>query len=173
MASWAKPEVRTTHEAQVPARPASRCRDPECRTRLAQSRTPEGWVKKVDRAREGRVWVGYFHIWEHDRTASVCAAKRRRLSAPPQSRSTKHSRARRIYRRAHGQAGETRRVDFHVRQLWKAFCAVKSGQWSKKTKENLECLFAKHVMPTIGSQRMRDVHLTSLQLLVNNLARDG
>ncbi len=25
---------------------------------------PEGWVKKIERAREGKVWVGYFHVWE-------------------------------------------------------------------------------------------------------------
>jgi hypothetical protein len=58
-------------------------------------------------------------------------------------------------------------------QLWRTFCTVKAGQWSTKTKENLECLFARHVLPTIGSQRMRDVTLTSLQLLVNKLADDG
>src|SRR5438034_3807635 len=58
-------------------------------------------------------------------------------------------------------------------ELWKAFCAVKSGQWSKKTKENLQCLFAKHIIPQIGSQRMRDVTLTPLQLLLNKLAEDG
>ena len=27
---------------------------------------------------------------------------------------------------------------------------MKSGQWSKKTKENLKCLFAKHVIPQKG-----------------------
>jgi hypothetical protein len=50
---------------------------------------------------------------------------------------------------------------------------VKAGQWPKKTKENLESLFAKHVLPVIGSHRMRDVTLTSLQLLVNKWAEDG
>ena len=38
-------------------------------------------------------------------------------------------------------------------ELWKAFCAVKSGQWSRKS--------------------MRDVTLTSLQLLVNKMTEDG
>ncbi len=31
---------------------------------LPRTGTPEGWVKKVDRSREGKVWVGYFHVWE-------------------------------------------------------------------------------------------------------------
>ena len=58
-------------------------------------------------------------------------------------------------------------------ELWKALCAVKSGQRSKKTRENLKCLFAKHVIPQVGSQRMRNVTLTPLQLLLNKLAEDG
>jgi len=44
--------------------PAYRGRDPERRTKLARVEAPEGWVKKVERAREGKVWVGYFHVWE-------------------------------------------------------------------------------------------------------------
>lgn len=36
--------------------------------------------------------------------------------------------------------------------LWKAFCAVKSGQWSKKTKENLRCLFGE-TCPIVRSRR--------------------
>jgi len=52
-------------------------------------------------------------------------------------------------------------------ELWKAFCAVKSGQWSMKTRENLQCLFGKHVVPIIGEQAMREVTLTTLQLVVD------
>jgi hypothetical protein len=58
-------------------------------------------------------------------------------------------------------------------ELWKAFCAVKSSQWSKKTKENLQCLFGKHVVPILGQQPPREVTLTSLQLLLNKMAEDG
>jgi integrase len=57
--------------------------------------------------------------------------------------------------------------------LWTAFCAVKSGRWSKKTKEDMRYLFAKHVIPIIGSQPPREVTLTSLQLLLNKMAADG
>jgi hypothetical protein len=56
-----------------------------------ESRRREGRVKKVDRAREGKVWVGYFHVWEATRGASACAARRRRLSGPLRSRSMRHS----------------------------------------------------------------------------------
>ena len=57
--------------------------------------------------------------------------------------------------------------------LWDAFCAVKSGRWSKKTKEDLRYLFAKHVLPIIGHQSQREVGLTPLQLLLNKMAEDG
>jgi len=57
--------------------------------------------------------------------------------------------------------------------LWKAFSAVKAGQWSKKYKEDLRYLFGKHVLPFVGEQALREVTLTSLQLLLNKLAEDG
>jgi len=58
-------------------------------------------------------------------------------------------------------------------ELWQTFCAVQSCQWSKKTKENLQCLFKKHVIPIIGQQAPREVTLTSLQLLLNRMAAKG
>jgi site-specific recombinase XerD len=57
--------------------------------------------------------------------------------------------------------------------LWTAFCTVKSGFWSKKTKEDLNYLFGKHVLPVLGHQPLGKVTYTSLQLLVNKLAADG
>ena len=58
-------------------------------------------------------------------------------------------------------------------ELWNVFCAVKSGRWSKKTKEDLRYLFAKHVLPIVGNQPPREVILTSLQLILNKMADDG
>jgi hypothetical protein len=34
--------------------------------RLPKAEAPEGWVKKIERSREGRVWVGFFHLWTTD-----------------------------------------------------------------------------------------------------------
>ena len=79
----------------------------------------------------------------------------------------------RLHQRIHRQAHEAGRFDLDVHELWKAFCAVKSGQWSKKTRENLQCLFGKHVVPIIGKPTTREVTLTSLQLLLNKMAEDG
>src|SRR5262249_47752438 len=33
---------------------------------LIGATAPEGWIKKVDRPREGKVWVGYFHLYVAD-----------------------------------------------------------------------------------------------------------
>jgi hypothetical protein len=49
-------------------------------------------------------------------------------------------------------------------------CAVKSGQWSKKTREDLRYLLAKHVIPIVGNQPLREVTLTLPQLLLNKMA---
>ena len=57
--------------------------------------------------------------------------------------------------------------------LWTAFCTVKSGCWSKKTREDLKYLFGKHVLPIVGNQPLGKVTYTSLQLLLNKLAADG
>src|SRR5437870_1668473 len=50
-------------------------------------------------------------------TASECAAKRRRLSAPLRSQSKRHSLISPVYCRAHGQARETMRIDFTFAEL--------------------------------------------------------
>ena len=34
--------------------------------RLPKTEAPEGWVKKIERSREGKVWVGFFHLWTTD-----------------------------------------------------------------------------------------------------------
>ena len=34
--------------------------------RLPRTEAPEGWIKKIERRREGKVWVGFFHLWTTD-----------------------------------------------------------------------------------------------------------
>lgn len=154
--------------------PAYRGRDPERRTKLARVEAPEGWVKKVERAREGKVWVGYFHVWETAPDGQRVRRKKEKTLGP--ATKPKHEALNELAEYIAEQTGKLAKQGESIStfaELWKAFCAVKSGQWSKKTKENLQCLFAKHIIPQIGSQRMRDVTLTPLQLLLNKLAEDG
>src|SRR5260370_2152724 len=65
MASLAKTDVRTPREPKGPSliRPVE-IETQRVGTGLPRVEAPEGWVKKVERAREGKVWVGYFHVWE-------------------------------------------------------------------------------------------------------------
>ena len=34
--------------------------------RLPRTEAPEGWIRKIERRREGKVWVGFFHLWTTD-----------------------------------------------------------------------------------------------------------
>ena len=103
----------------------------------------------------------------------VCAARRRRHSARSPSLSMRLSKSSAstslsIRVRCRNKASLFPRFS----ELWQTFCAVQSGQWSKKTKENLLCLFKKHMLPIIGQQSPREVTRTSLQLLLNQMAEN-
>jgi integrase len=175
MASWAKPEVQTPPEHKgptlvSPGEFAIQSVGPS----LPRVEAPEGWVKKIERAREGKVWVGYFHVWETTPGGQRVRRKKEKTLGP--ATKPKHEALNDLAEYIAEHTGKLAKQGESIStfaELWKAFCAVKSGQWSKKTKENLKCLFAKHVIPQIGSQRMREMTLTPLQLLVNKLAEDG
>ena len=174
MASWAKPEVRTPSEHKGPTLvPPIEFEIRSVGQGLPRAEAPEGWVKKVERAREGKVWVGYFHVWETTQDGrSVRRKKEKTLGAATKP---KHEVIQQLAEYIAEHTGKLAKQGESIStfgELWTAFSAVKSGQWSKKTKENLACLFVKHVLPQIGRQRMRDVTLTSLQLLLNKLAED-
>ena len=141
---------------------------------LPRVTTPEGWVKKVDRAREGKVWVGYFHVWEITQDGQRVRRKKEKTLGP--ATKPKHEVLRELGEYIAEHASKLVKQGESIStfaELWRAFCLVKSGQWSKPTKENLACLFRKHVIPRIGNQRIRDPTLTPLQLLVNELAENG
>jgi integrase len=175
MASWPKPEIRTQPEHVGPTLvPRIEVAIQSVGPSLPRVEAPEGWAKKVERAREGKVWVGYFHVWETRPDGQRVRRKKEKTLGP--ATKPKHEALNELAEYIAEETGKLAKQAKSIStfaELWKAFCAVKSGQWSKKTKENLQCLFAKHVIPQIGSQRMRDVTLTPLQLLLNKLAEDG
>jgi hypothetical protein len=142
--------------------------------RLPKTEAPEGWVKKIERSREGKVWVGFFHLWTTDVRGRRVRTKKEKTLGPASM--PKHEAQEKLTDYITEYTGRLTRQGDSIStfgDLWKAFCAVKSGQWSKKTKENLQCLFGKHVVPIIGQQAPREVTLTSLQLLLNKMAEDG
>jgi len=142
--------------------------------RLPKTEAPEGWVKKIERSREGKVWVGFFHLWTTDVHGRRVRTKKEKTLGPASM--PKHEAQGKLAEYITEYTGRLTKQGASIStfsELWKAFCAVKSGQWSKKTKENLQCLFGKHVVPIIGPQAPREVTLTSLQLLLNKMAEDG
>ena len=175
MAAQANPEAEAD---QNPAEPG-RATTPNFQIQsvgrgLPRVDAPEGWIKKVDRAREGKVWVGYFHTWET--TPDGQRIRRKKEKTLGSATKPKHEALKELADYIAEHTGQLARQGDSIStfaELWTAFRAVKSGQWSRKTKENLKCLFAKHVLRQIGPQRMRDVTLTSLQLLLNRLAEEG
>ncbi len=141
---------------------------------LPRIETPEGWIKKVDRARDGKVWVGYFHVWETTSDGRSVRRKKEKTLRPASK--AKHEALKELGEYIAEYTGETPKQGEFISsfaELWQTFCAVQSGQWSKKTKENLLCLFRKHVLPIIGQQAPGEVTLTSQQLLLNEMAEKG
>jgi hypothetical protein len=109
------------------------------------------------------------------RTASACAGRKKEKTLGPASM-PKHEAQSKLADYIEEYTGRVAKqgnaIDAFA-DLWNAFSAVRSGRWSKKTKEDLRYLFAKHVLPSLGPQLAREVSLTSLQLLVNRIAEDG
>jgi hypothetical protein len=142
--------------------------------RLPRTEAPEGWVKKIERSREGKVWIGFFHLWTTDASGRRRRTKKEKTLGPASM--AKHEAQEKLTKYITEYTGRLTSQGNSITSfsdLWRAFCAVKSGQWSKKTKENLQCLFAKHVLPNVGNQPPREVTLTSLQLLLNKMAEYG
>jgi len=141
--------------------------------RLPRTDAPEGWLKKVER-REGKVWVGFFHLWTTDANSRRVRTKKEKTLGPVSM--PKHEAQQKLAGYIEEYTGRVTKQGSSIAtfaDLWKAFSAVKSGRWSKKTQEDSRYLFGKHVLPIIGSQTPRAVTLTSLQLLLNKLAEDG
>jgi integrase len=142
--------------------------------RLPLTEAPEGWVKKVNRHREGKVWVGFFHIWTTEANGSRVRRKKEKTLGPASM--PKHEAQSKLAGYIEEFTGRVIKQGSAIvtfAELWKAFCAVRSGRWSKKTREDLGYLFAKHVLPSLECQSPRKVTRTSLQLLLNRMAEAG
>ena len=141
--------------------------------RVPRTDAPEGWLKKIER-REGKVWVGFFHLWATDANNRRIRTKKEKMLGP--AAMPKHEAQAKLAEYIEEYTGRVTKQGSSIAtftELWNVFCAVKSGRWSKKTKEDLRYLFAKHVLPIVGNQPPREVTLTSLQLLLNKMAEDG
>ena len=138
--------------------------------KLTGSDAPEGWIKKIDRPREGKVWVGFFHLYVTDSYGRAVRRKKEKTLGPASLQ--KHEAQQKLAEYIEEYTGKLIHQGESIEtfdELWKAFSAVKAGCWGKKMREDLKYLFGKHELPVIGKHAPRK----PLQLLVNKLAEDG
>src|SRR5437016_2346306 len=50
--------------------------------KLTGSEAPEGWIKRIDRPREGKVWVGFFHLDVADPAGRAVRRKKEKTLSP-------------------------------------------------------------------------------------------
>ena len=50
--------------------------------RLPLMGAPEGWIQKVERRRQGKVWVGFFHLWVTDTSGRRIRQKKEKTLGP-------------------------------------------------------------------------------------------
>jgi integrase len=156
-------EINVRHIGRVP--------QPE---KLTGSEAPEGWIRKVDRPREGKVWVGFFHLYVADPSGTPVRRKKEKTLGP--ATMPKHEAQQKLGEYIEKYTGKLVNQGESIEtfaQLWKAFSAVKAGSWGKKMREDMQYLFNKHVLPVLGQFSPRKITLTPLQLLINKMAEDG
>jgi hypothetical protein len=142
--------------------------------KLTGSEAPEGWIKKIDRPREGKVWVGFFHLYVADPSGIAVRRKKEKTLGP--ATMPKHEAQQKLADYVEEYTGKLIHQGESIEsfaELWKAFSAVKAGSWGKKMREDMRYLFDKHVLPVLGECSPRKITLTPLQLLVNKMAEDG
>jgi integrase len=142
--------------------------------RLPRKEAPEGWVKRIERSRQGKVWVGFFHLWTTDASGRCTRTKKEKTLGPGSM--PKHEAQEKLAQYIEEYTGRLTKEGSSIitfQDLWRAYSSVKAGEWSTKTKKEMRYLFGKHVLPIVGLYALREVTLTSLQLLLNKLAEDG
>jgi hypothetical protein len=142
--------------------------------KLTGSEAPEGWIKKIDRPREGKVWVGFFHLYVADPSGRGVRRKKEKTLGP--ATMPKHEAQQKLADYIEEYTGKLIHQGESIErlaELWKAFSAVKAGSWGKKMREDMKYLFDKRVLPVLGQYSPRKITLTPLQLLVNKMAGDG
>src|SRR6202167_2253188 len=136
--------------------------------KLTGSEAPEGWIKKIDRLREGKVWVGFFHLYVTDPSGRPVRKKKEKTLGP--ATMPKHEAHQKLADYIEEYTGKLIHQGESIEnfaELWKAFSSVKAGSWGKKMREDMKYLFNKHVLPVLGQYSPRKITLTPLQLLVS------
>src|ERR1700678_2673631 len=68
--------------------------------RQPRTEAPEGWIKKIERRREGKVWVGLFHLWTTDANGGRVRQKKEKTLGPASTASGPPAHPSRVVRAA-------------------------------------------------------------------------
>ena len=86
----------------------------------------EGWVKKINRPRWGKVWVGFFHLWTTDAHGRRVRKFKEKTLGPASL--PKHEAQKKLADYIEEYTGRLTKQDRSIatfEELWTAFCAVK------------------------------------------------
>jgi hypothetical protein len=111
---------------------------------------PEGWIRKIERRREGKVWVGFFRLWTTNADGRRTRTKKEKTLGPASM--AKHEAQQKLAEFIEEYTGRLSKQGNSITtfvDLWKAFSAVKAGRWSKKTREDLRYMS----FPSLGTTR--------------------
>ncbi len=129
-------------------------------------------MKKIERC-DGKVWVGFFHVWVTSKDGERLRRKKEKVLGPaviPKHEALKKLAA---YVQTFTREKSAETMIRTYADLWRTFSGLKSGQWSQPFRETIRSVFATHVLPVIGKQQLDEISLSTLQLLVNQMAEDG
>jgi hypothetical protein len=93
--------------------------------RLPRTDAPEGWLRKIER-REGKVWVGFFHLWATDANSRRVRTKKEKTLGPASM--PKHKAQQKLAEYIEEYTGRVTRQGSSIdtfTDLWKAFLCGK------------------------------------------------
>ena len=109
--------------------------------KLAGSEAPEGCIKKIDRPREGKVRVGFFHLYTDPSGRPVRKKKEKTLGPGTMPKHEAQQNLADYIEEYTGKLIHQGEPIENFAELWKAFSSVKVGSWGKKMREDMRSPF--------------------------------
>jgi hypothetical protein len=140
---------------------------------MSRQRYQRGSLKKVGKTR--KMWRGRWHVYvkQPDGSEKIC---KREMILGPVSELTKGLAQERLdaaIKASAGQFAPGAAPDMLFAEVWRRYVAMKAGAWSRATSIAVTSVFAHHVLPAIGVEKLRDLTRDPLQSCLNRMAAGG
>src|SRR5437773_1992126 len=136
-----------------------------------QRRRPRGTVERFGKRPEN--WRGLYYVYVVENGVEKRVQHRPVLGpTAPMTKRAAEDRLAEIIERELALPPERPRT-LRFRDIWESFCSLKSGIWGKANAGNLQSIFQKHVLPTLGDWELSQLTLDPLQRLLNQIAERG